>query len=192
MSAAAGGGPSPRRRAHTIALALAATAIAVAVTACGFHLRGSYSLPAGLMPIHVDASGARDMGRALGEALERQGAELAATREGAASSLVVLDESEDRRVLSVDDAADVDEYEIRKMVRWQLVRPVSAEDGDGEASEARTLIPPTRLQVRRDYEFDSSRVLSKDEEERTLYRDMEQALAQQILARLQAWSPEDE
>jgi LPS-assembly lipoprotein len=168
---------------------LAATAaLALAVAACGFHLRGSYRVPEALMPIHVDAGSGSAMGDALRQALERQGAELTDDKARAGSSLAVLDESEDRRVLSVDETADVSEYEVQKSVRWQLVRPA----GDGADAAAATLIAPNRLRARRDYEFDPASVLSKAQEEESLYADMEQALAQQILARLQAWSPETE
>jgi len=203
MSVAATRGARLRSRdARTLVRGLAVAALAVAVSACGFHLRGSYSLPEALMPIHVDAPGGSDIGAALRESLKRQGAQLTDERDQAASSLAVLDESEERRVLSVDDAADVEEYEIRKTVRWQLVRTEAGEngdDGEGDGGDrgdtatgggTRTLIAPNELQARRDYEFDSSQVLSKAEEERTLYRDMEESLAQQILFRLQAWSPE--
>ncbi len=165
----------PRR-----AAVLAVVCLALAISACGFHLRGSYSLPEALLPIYVEAPAGSGTAKAVRDALRRQQGALAPEAAQAQSTLVIMDEGEDRRVLSVDDSANVSEYELRKTVRWRLERDV------GDASE--TALGPTRLRVRRDYQFDSQAVLAASQEEDTLYSDMEQALAQRILARLRSWS----
>jgi LPS-assembly lipoprotein len=169
--------PVWRRR----AAAWAAACLAIALIASGFHLRGSYSLPEALIPIDVEAPAGSGTAKAVRDALRRQQGALTTDAAKASATLVIMNENEDRRVLSVDDSANVAEYEIRKTVRWRLERK------KGEARE--TALAPSRLRVRRDYQFDPQAVLSKSQEERTLYNEMERELAQRILSRVGSWSP---
>jgi LPS-assembly lipoprotein len=50
----------------------------------------------------------------------------------------------------------------------------------------KALIPPTSLTARREYTFDDSQVLGKEQEEALLYRDMQNDLVQQLMRRLAA------
>jgi len=148
------------------------------LAACGFHLRGAYTLPESIQPIAIEGDAASGIARALRDSLERNGAALASAPEAAATHIVVLDENRQRRVLSVGASAKADEYELRYTVRWKLSR--------GTGSEASDLIPASTMETRRDYVFDSTGVLAKQNEEETLYDDMRKELAGRIVSRLQA------
>lgn len=162
-------------RACTVA---AVAALALLLGACGWHMRGSYELPSAIVPVAVDGEGA------LARSLERDLRRLGALEGGEpASRLEILDESDDRRVVSVDDDGDVNEFEVRYVVRWQLVG--ESDSGKGQ----RVLIAPRTLESSRTYDFDSADVLSKDEEEAARIEAMRDDMVQQILFRLQAWDP---
>ena len=173
--------PPPTHRLLPVA---AVAALALAVTACGFQLRGSYRLPDALFPLQIDAPGGSAVARELRATLERQDVELTADPAAAAARLVILDESSERRILAIGSSADVEEYELRTTVRWELVRAAA----EGET----TALGPEELTACRDYGFDPEAVLSKQNEEDALYEDMSEDLAQRLLFRLQAWSPEPE
>jgi LPS-assembly lipoprotein len=155
--------------------------LAVTLAACGFHLRGSYRLPEALYPLLIDAPSGSTVAEELRTSLRRVDASLTSDRDEARTRLVVLDESRDRRVLSVGDSANVDEYELRQQVRWKLV--------DATTKDRTPLLSEVQLEARRDYTFDAASVLSKQEEEQALYKRMSEDLAQRILFRLQSWSP---
>ena len=55
--------------------------------------------------------------------------------------------------------------------------------------EGRSLVPPTTLSARREYTFDDSQALGKEQEEALLYRDMQADLLQQLMRRLAAANP---
>ena len=152
--------------------------LAALVAGCGWQLRGSYDLPGALVPIAVEAGG---VGGALRESLRVSGALARATDEAPASRVEILEESDSRRVISVDPQGKVDEYELRYEVRWQLTAA-----GSGDRAR-RILIAPLTFSANRSYDFDAGSVLSRDEEERILVETMREDLAQRILFRLQGW-----
>ena len=160
---------------------LAAAVMALALAGCGFQLRGQFSIPAELQPIHIQAGGGSNVARELREILRRNGVALAGDRAGAASELEILDERRQRRVLTVSvTSADVDEYELKHTTRWVL-------RDTGE--KRRPLTGVETIEALRDYTYDRTAVLAKQSEEEILIEDMEQDAAIRILYRLQAWSP---
>ena len=68
------------------------------------------------------------------------------------------------------------EYQLNQSLRFQLLD-----------TAGKTLIPPTTLSARRDYNFDEDAVLGKAQEEEMLYRDMQDDLVQQLMRRLSAY-----
>nr|MBP6727589.1 hypothetical protein [Thauera sp.] len=72
----------------------------------------------------------------------------------------------------------VREYQLTQTLRFQLL------DKTGKA-----LIAPTSISAAREYTFDDSQVLGKEQEETLLYRDMQNDLLQQLMRRLAAAAP---
>lgn len=163
--------------ARGLALALLLTALA-ALPGCGWQLRGSYDLPPELVPIAIEG------GSGIDNQLRRNLARVDALGDGdAASRLEILEDNNDRRVVSIDRDGKVNEYEVRYTVRWQLTAP--ADSGQGQ----RVLIAPRTLESSRTYNYDSDSVLSKSEEERARIEAMRDDMTQQILFLLQGWQP---
>lgn len=157
-----------RRRLLTGALAAAAWLVA----GCGFHLRGPQALD--FATVHIDLPAET----ALGAQLRRLIATTGTTRveEDAARAetrLQILANGRGREILSLTGAGKVREYQLTQTLRFQLLGQAGA-----------VLIPPTSLSARREYTFDDSQVLGKEQEENLLYRDMQDDLVQQLMRRL--------
>lgn len=160
---------------------LLAAVLALALAGCGFHLRGQVSIPAELQPIHVSAQGGSRVADEVRRTLIRNGVNVVDDRAAARSEIAILDESRQRRVLTVAvDTAQVDEYEVRYTTEWIL-----RETGDDQ----RPLLPRETIESQRDYTFDRTAVLAKQNEEATLIENMQQDAALNILSRVQAWDP---
>lgn len=93
----------------------------------------------------------------------------------AEARLQILSNSRGREILSLTGAGKVREYQLTQRLRFQLLDKTGA-----------PLIAPTSLTARREYTFDDSQVLGKEQEENLLYRDMQNDLVQQLMRRLAA------
>lgn len=115
----------------------------------------------------------------LRNSLRSNNALMGSTDGSAASTVEILEESQRRRVISVDANGKVDEYEIRYEVRWQL----TAKGSDDKSR--RILVAPTTFRANRSYDYSAGTVLSTNEQERRLVENMRDDIAQRILFRLQ-------
>lgn len=165
-------GPAATGRRRLLGSALAATV--ALLSGCGFHLRGPQALDFATVDINVPEQSE------FGAQLRRLIATTGTTRveEDAARAearLQILANDRGREILSLTGAGKVREYQLVQALRFQLL------DRAGKA-----LIPPTSLLARREYTFDDSQVLGKEQEEALLYRDMQNDLVQQLMRRLGA------
>lgn len=150
--------------------------LATTITACGWQLRGSYNLSPEITPIAVEGGGVADE---LRNSLRNSNALAESTADSAAADLEILEESDSRRVISVDENGKVDEYEVRYEVRWQL----TAKGSDDKSR--RILIAPNTFRANRSYDYSANTVLSTNEQEERLIENMREDIAQRILFRLQ-------
>jgi LPS-assembly lipoprotein len=152
-------------------------AFALLLSACGFHLRGAYELPFETLSINAAQSGA------LNALLKRQ-IEIATktrvveTGTPAQASLQILSDTSERRILSLNAAGRVSEYQFVRVLRFRVV--------DASSNE---LLPPSAILLSRDMTYDDATVLSKGDEENILWRDIQNDLVQQLLRRLAAIKP---
>ncbi|KAI5913557.1 LPS assembly lipoprotein LptE [Thauera sp. 2A1] len=158
----------PRRR----LLLAGAGLFGLALGGCGFHLRGPQRMD--FTTIHIGVSALSDFGAAL----RRQFATTETTRvvEDPAQAevrLQILVDSRSREILSLTGRGTVREYQLIQRLRFQLL------DKAGVA-----IVAPTELVARREYTFDDSQILGKEQEEALLYRDMQEDLIQQLMRRL--------
>ncbi|MDX1610604.1 MAG: LPS assembly lipoprotein LptE [Halofilum sp. (in: g-proteobacteria)] len=157
-------------------------ALALVLAGCGFQLRGQFSIPVALQPVHIEAVGGSDVARELRDLLRNSKVRIADQRADAASEIQILEERRERRVLTISAAsAEVDEFELRYTTTWLL----------RDTGEQRR--PLTRLETiegLRDYTFDRTAVLATQSEEAALVEDLQQDAALRILYRLQAWQPD--
>jgi LPS-assembly lipoprotein len=142
--------------------------------ACGFQLRGAYSLP--FETIHVAQPETSEL-RAL---IKRNIEGSTQTRvvddaKDAQATLSILADSPVKRIMSLNSAGRVREY--------QLVRTFTFRVSDAKGQD---YIPLSTFSITRDMTFDDAALLSKEAEEVLLWRDIQNDLAQQLMRRLAA------
>jgi LPS-assembly lipoprotein len=144
------------------------------VAGCGFHLRGQSSLPFDTLYIEAaETSGfAADLKRSI-----RYGSQtkLVDSHESAQAVLHILSEIKEKKILSLNSAGRVREFELYYRVLFKVTD-----------QNKNNLIPATEIFMKRDFTFNDAQVLAKESEEALLYRDMQNDAVQQMMRRLNA------
>jgi LPS-assembly lipoprotein len=151
--------------------------IAVLLAACGFQLRGAYTLP--YKTLHI----AQPETSELRAAIKRQVEAATETRiiddaKAAQASLQILSDTNQKNILSLSSAGKVREFQLVRLFIFRIV--------DAQGKE---LVSPGTIRVAREITFDDTRVLAKESEEALLWRDIQADLVQQLLRRLAAAKP---
>ena len=149
-------------------------AAALLLSGCGFRLRGPQALD--FATVHISVPEQSEFGAQLRRLVATTG--TTRVEEDAAKAearLQIISNDRGREILSLTGTSQMREYQLVQSLRFQLL------DRAGKA-----LIPPTSLTARREYTFDDSQVLGKEQEEALLYRDMQNDLVQQLMRRLAA------
>ena len=155
-------------------LALAATFL---LSACGFQLRGSYSLP--YESLFVDMPDASVVGAGLKRQIRAgTGTRVTDNKEDAQGIFIQVTDLRERQILSLSTAGRVREVRLRFRYAYRVVDP-----------KGRELVQITGVEITRDLTYDDSAVLAKEQEELVLWRDMENDLVQQLMRRLAAVKP---
>ena|SRR5690554_2062825 len=151
-------------------------ALAILSAACGWHLRGSVTLPASVEQLYVSAEDPYNpMMTELRERLMAAGVELAPLPLGAPYTLAITEENRESRVAAVGADSLASAYEVTLEVHYDILGPL----GEPVALDLVS-------SVTRSYESDVSVAGAGAREETMLLREMRTELAQQILRRLQA------
>lgn len=146
----------------------------LALQACGFHLRGSVALPPVMAQTQIQGTAQySELGLLLQSHLRSGGVEVVQSSAVATAILAILEDTTSRRTLTVNSAGQVTEYELTKVLRFQ----VSSSDGE-------ILVPAQKISLVRDYRFDPDNVLSKGDEEAQLQKTMTEFAVQQIMRRI--------
>jgi LPS-assembly lipoprotein len=147
---------------------------ALFLAACGFHLRGTYTLPWPTLAIDLPPTSSL---RAL---IKRQIEASTTTRivddTRDAPAILNITDSSSKEVLSLDSGGRVREYRLTRSFAYR----VSMNAAPSELSSAQT----GDIVIHRDITYSDAQVLSKESEEALLLRDMQNDLVQQLLRRL--------
>jgi len=159
-----------RRR---LAIALASLAIAAA-SGCGFQLRRSAALPfrtlyTGFAPTSTIGAEFRRLVRVA------EDTRLVDDPAEAEARLEVIRELREKEVVGFSSTGRPREYPLRLRFTFRVL------DRDGAA-----LLAPTEIVLRRDITSSDIELVSKQQEEELLYREMQSDLVQQLLRRLAA------
>jgi LPS-assembly lipoprotein len=145
----------------------------VLLGACGFHLQGHHALPTPLRVSYVLAADRQsDFVQDLRKELLTSGVQLTTDSKDATAVVRILTDSFQRRVLSVSVTDQPAEYEITYTVRF------SVSFGDKE------VLPPQEVAAVRDYTFDETILLAKQNEEAILREALAHDLADVVMRRL--------
>ncbi|NND89996.1 MAG: hypothetical protein HKN42_03970 [Granulosicoccus sp.] len=157
---------------------ICAVVLLVLLTGCGFHPRGSVIRLTELGSVYVDASRDLSIAKAVAEALSDAAFTLAPNRDDADILLRLTGEEQTERVVSVKSTGRVSELELSHAVKIQI-----AESIEGRPPAYPSGQSLNRIEVIREYTYDETGVLGKENEARILRAEMEQELVRQIVLR---------
>ena len=147
--------------------------LAAMLGACGFQLRGAYTLPFSTLSISLADS--TELYAQIKRNVEAGSAtRVIATTAQAEANLIVLGDAPQKNILSLSAAGRVREFEFS----FRLTDKAGAD-----------LIPTSRIVMRRELTFNDEQVLAKEAEEILLWRDMQNDLVMQLMRRLAAVKP---
>ena len=149
-------------------------AAALLLAGCGFQLRGTAALPFNSMYVQAAPTSvfATQLKRAVASG---SGARITERPEQAEVILQILNEAQEKQILSLTGGGRVSEFQLRYRVSFRLTD-----------SKNREHIPASEILLRRDYSYNDSQVLATESEEALLYRDMRSDAVSQLVRRLQA------
>lgn len=148
------------------------------LASCGFHPRGSVTRLTDLGSIYVDASRNISISEAVEEALTDAAFVIAPNRDDARILLRLTGEEQGERVVSVKSTGRVSELELSHAVNMLI-----AESVDDRAPVYEPGQTFNRVEVTREYTYDETGVLGKENEARILRAEMEEELVRQIVLR---------
>ena len=155
------------------AFSLAGLLSVATLSACGFQLRGQYTLP--FSSVFISTPGGSVVALELRRELANIPTKLMPSAKDADAQLNIIEDRRDRQILSLSGAGRVREYDLRLRVVYQLI------DGKGGV-----FIPTSEIQLSRILSYEDSRIIAKQQEEALLYQDMERDAVGQILRRMTA------
>lgn len=136
-------------------------------------------MPLPFESIYLGMAETSELGAALKRSIRANGGTRVVDQpEQAQARLDVVSESREKSILSLNAAGRVREFQLIYRFVFRV------HDGKG-----REFIPQSEIMLTRDFTFNDSAILAKEQEEALLYRDMQNDLVQQIMRRLAAAKP---
>ena len=164
------------RTGNSMGLALVLLA-ALLTSACGFKLRGTVDLPAGVEPIYIGGlTPGSQLAIEMRNLLSAYGVTLTTDAAEANYQLIILEQNTDRRAATLGEGARVAEYQLIENVSFELRNEKGA-----------TVLGPNRMAERKIMPNDPNKVASTAEEEKLLRREMLQRLAAKIARQIQSF-----
>lgn len=150
------------------------SALILLLSACGWHLRGTNQADLNVDSVYITADrGLSDFVIELKRALAVNQVSTPDLASNADYSIALSNEKKTRRAVSVGNDALVTEYELSLSIDYLI----TSKQGD-------LLVPVTKAEVIRSYEFDRNAMVAKSEEENLIKAEMQNTLIQQILRQL--------
>ncbi|MFN2644898.1 MAG: LPS assembly lipoprotein LptE [Burkholderiales bacterium] len=139
--------------------------------ACGFHLRGSATVPFQTVYIPDARTGiALDLKRNIEAGTN---AKVVDDPKAADAILELSGETREKIILSLTGTGRVREFRLRYRVSYRV--------HDGKGGE---YVPTSVVQLSRDVTYNDAEILAKEAEEQLLFRDMQSDMVQQLMRRL--------
>lgn len=150
--------------------------LVLAVAGCGFQLRGTPNWPAELSPVYVSGLETRDpFYLLLVQSLRSAGVDVVNEPMAGGSEIRILALREQRRVLTVTGAAQINEYRLTRRL-----------DSELRLADAAAPLPLGELEVRQTYSFDPAAVLAQETREDELRTVMNRDLVRLLQYRVRA------
>ena len=134
--------------------------IALLLSACGYHLRGAFELPAGLKNIFLEG-GSAPLQAQFKKAMDLSSIPIADSAEVAGIVIRIYDEKSERRVLSLAATGVANDFELDYRMEYEIV----------DAKDT-LLLARQPLEIKREYYNDQLAVIAKESEETTIKNEM--------------------
>ncbi len=145
--------------------------IALLLSACGYHLRGAFELPAGMKNVFIEG-GSGPLHEQFNQVIKSSSGQLASSRKEAGIVIKIFNEDFNRRVLSLSTRGKSNEFELEYRLGYEF------------ADAADTLLMPRQtVEIRREYYNDQQFVIAKDNEEAVIRDEMYQQAVRTIINR---------
>lgn len=151
--------------------------VVLLLSACGFHLRGQAKLPFETLYLQV-ANEYSPLAQELRGSLESNGIVLTKKSGEAQVVLQIVSEYPERKILTLGGGGRVLEYELLYHVSLRLY--------DQQQND---WLPAQEVVIRRDFPWDDTQLLAKQQEEVMLNENMRSDMVQQIVRRLSFAKP---
>ena len=151
--------------------------LVVTLSACGFHLRGSYSLPWDSLYITLPEFDAMRAEIKRNVEASTQTKVVSDPKE-AKAQLVILRNDQLRSILSLNAKGFVREVQLTRIFAYKIQDAAGKEIGT-----------PGNIVIQREMTFDDEQLLAKGSEEGLIIKEMQSDLVQQLLRRLSAAKP---
>ena len=160
--------------------------VSTVVTACGFQLRGSGRQSGSVVvgQVFIEESGGVSVAQQLRNALTAQQVQFAAFRKDADTVISVGNEVLSRRVASISASGRVSEYELLHAVDLLTLRSRDGVKAGEIPLDEQNLPKPQTVSVIRDYTYDETDVLAKNDEEQILRGEMKEELVRHLVLRI--------
>jgi LPS-assembly lipoprotein len=146
--------------------------LSLLLAACGFHLRDSFALP--FQKLYVKSP--NDYAPFITElkyAFQTNHVQITESPEQAQLTLQIVSETTDKQILSLNGAGRVIEYRLQYRIS---LRAYDQKQQDW--------IAPQEILLRRDFPYDDTQIIAKQQEEAMLYLNMRGDAVEQVIRRL--------
>ena len=153
--------------------------LSLSLAACGFHLRGekAFALPFKTLYVQSTNNYAPFINE-LKSAIEANDVQITDAPEQAEVTLQIVSELTDKQILSLSGAGRVREFRLQYRVSFLAYD-----------RKQREWLYPQEIKLQRDFSYDDTQVLAKEQEEALLYKDMRNDAVQQVVRRLNHAKP---
>lgn len=145
--------------------------MALLLSACGYHLRGSLELPAGLKNVYLEG-GSAELREQFKRTMETSSVPLASSPETAGIIVKIFDEDNQRRVLSLSSGGAANDFELAYRLDYEIVD-----------SNNKVLMARQPIEIKREYYNDQQFVIAKGNEEDVIRNEMYQQAVRSIVNR---------
>lgn len=146
--------------------------LAITVSACGFHLRGSYTLPWDTLYLGLPEND--EMHAQIKRGIEATTqTHIVNDPKEAQASLVILGNTQLKSILSLSGRGLVREFQLTRTFVYKI-----------QDAEGKELVPTNQIILQRDMTFDDAHLFAKEAEEVMIWKEMQSDLVQQLLRRL--------
>ena len=162
--------------ARRVIACLLAVSMVTALSGCGFHLRGSDALPAGMSVTYIQSANPfSSLVDDFADALRTHGVQVTEDRAAATAVLRIHKNEKDRKVLSVNTSGKVLEYQLRQKIQFSVA-----------TAENRPIVEQQTVTMRRAYLYRSTDVLGSERERDAVRNTLQKSLVNMAMLRIAA------